>query len=168
MEKQILDESCEVPNDLTTIPLSRVEFQRTWVVWENYTAKENNQQQFSYNDSIKEITEFSDLITFWQFWNSYPGAIPKNFVYDGERSVFFFEKKMRIDGLNIFSKGIIPKWEDSNNKGGRTLHLLYDVKQDLDEFLNLLERYWLDLALMLLGESFPFSQYVSQLFKFYR
>lgn len=157
-EKRILDASQTIASDLTEIDKSMIEFQRTWVIWENYTPKEG---VLEYKDSIKEVTKFSDLLTFWQFWNNYPGSVPKNFVFDGERNVYFFEKRMRIDGLNLFAEGIVPKWEDKNNSGGRSLHLLYDIKQELDEFLDLLEKYWLDLVLMLLGESIPFSKYVS-------
>ena len=39
-EKRILDASQTIASDLTEIDKSMIEFQRTWVIWENYTPKE--------------------------------------------------------------------------------------------------------------------------------
>lgn len=157
--KNINKTSSSPEEDLLEVELSKVEFARDWVFWENYQPKENNNTS-KWEESMKEVVEFSDLVTFWQFWNNYPGANPKNFVFDGERLVYFFEKKKRIDGLNLFVKGIAPKWEDSQNDGGRSLQLLYDVKMDLHEFLDVIGENWLRLVLLLIGESLPASKYV--------
>lgn len=147
--------------DISEIDISKVKFARDWVFWENYQLKDNNPS--NWEDSMKEVVEFSDLITFWQFWNNYPGSNPKNFVFDGEKLVYFFENKKRIDGLNLFVKGVVPKWEDSQNSGGRCLQLLYDVKIDLHEFLDVIGENWLKLVLMLIGESLPSSKHVRKI-----
>lgn len=155
-----LSNTSQATDDISEIELTKVELKRVWIFWENYQFKEGGSSN-NWDDSIKKVLSFSDLITFWQFWNNYPGAIPKNFVFDGERMVYYFENKRRIDGLNLFAEGIAPKWEDPQNSGGRILHLLYDIKQDLHEFLDLIEEYWLKLVLLLIGESLPASKYVS-------
>lgn len=154
-----ISNTSQVEEDISQIELTKVEFKRVWIFWENYQSKESSNS--NWDDSIKKVVSFSDLITFWQFWNNYPGAVPKNFVFDGERLVYYFENKKRIDGLNLFVDGVVPKWEDPQNSGGRILHLLYDIKQDLHEFLDVIEEYWLKLVLLLLGESLPASKYVS-------
>jgi hypothetical protein len=153
-------DTSQATEEISEIELNKVEFQRSWVFWENYQQKEGGNS--SWEDSIKKVVQFSDLITFWQFWNNYPGAVPKNFVFDGERLVYYFENKKRIDGLNLFVEGVVPKWEDPKNSGGRILHLLYDIKQDLHEFLFYMEESWLKLVLLLIGESMPASKYVSK------
>ena len=56
--------------------------------------------------------------------------------FDGDRFVYFFKDKKRINGLNLFLKGITPKWEDSYNNGGRILNVLYDIKEYHDQFLS--------------------------------
>ncbi len=54
---------------------------RSWVFWENYEAK--GSAKMDWNDSIKKIFNFDDIISFWQFWNNYPGSNPSNVFYDG-------------------------------------------------------------------------------------
>lgn len=145
--------------EVSEVHLEAVELQRSWVFWENYQSKEGGSMS-NWEESIKKVFEFSDLLSFWQFWNNYPGSNPKNFVFDGEKMIYFFNTKKRIEGLNLFVNGVFPKWEDKNNDGGRVLQLMYDIRQDLGEFLECIEEYWLKLMLLLIGESFPESKYV--------
>lgn len=158
-ETKILDSSQAISEESIPIDVNLVEFQREWVLWENYQLKEGKFS--SWEDSIKQIVCFKDLITFWQFWNNYHCSSPRNFIFDGERFAYFFEEKKRIDGLNLFFKGISPKWEDKHNDGGRILNVLYDIKDEFDEFLPAIETVWLDLVLMLIGESLPASKYIN-------
>jgi hypothetical protein len=64
--------------------------------------------------------------------------------------------------LNVFEKGIDPKWEDSRNNYGRTLTMQYEVSSDLENFLTTIQSSWLKLMLMLLGESIEGSSYVNK------
>lgn len=73
------------PQESTEIPLESVKFKRTWVFWENYAAKSKT---LSYKDSMNAIFEWGDIITFWQFWNNYPGS--------NANAVFFNGDKMRL------------------------------------------------------------------------
>ena len=148
-------------DDLVEVKLSEVELARDWVFWENYQSKESGNNNSKWEEAIKKVVEFSDIISFWQFWNNYPLANVKDFIFNGERLVYFFETKNRVDGLNLFVKGIAPKWEDIQNSGGRILHLLYDIRNDLLEFLDCIGDYWLKLVLLLIGESMPGAKYVS-------
>jgi len=171
MEKEIttkLDDSTKFDNiELDKIEKEVVEFQRSWVIWENYAldAPKPNMTMgdADYNERIKSIFNISDLITFWQFWNRYPGANPQNFFYDGEKFTYYFKTNKRIEGINIFAENIMPKWEDPANSGGLTLIMQYEANENnISEFFNKLNEYWLKLVLSVLGESIPASYLVSK------
>jgi hypothetical protein len=175
-ETTTLDGVQVVPENSELVEKRMVKFQRTWVFWENYFTDNSNQtgdKDKDWNAQIKKVYNFKDLITFWQFWNAYPGSNPKDLFFDGERFMLFFDTKRRIDGLNLFAEGISPKWEDPQNAGGRIFQLQYDIKKDLDEFLNCVGDFWLKLMLYLMGESLPcanmvihFIMYINKLYYF--
>ena len=73
----------QAPIESGTILLSNVKLQRKWVIWENYEAKSGEKLEWS--KSIKQVYTFEDIISFWQFWNNYPGSNPSNIFYNGER-----------------------------------------------------------------------------------
>jgi hypothetical protein len=62
----------------------------------------------------------------------------------------------------LFKEGIAPAWEDPKNKGGKTLSLEYEIKEkdDIQSFLVNLEKSWIQLMIMLFGETIPSSEYV--------
>ena len=71
----------------TDIPISSVKFADSWIFWENYESKSS---EHSYQDTNKQIFKWNDIITFFQFWNKYPGNDIKNIFYDGNDVKFFF------------------------------------------------------------------------------
>ena len=73
----------QAPVESNTVEDSNVRLQRTWVFWENYEAKSGEKLEWS--QSIKQIFSFNEIISFWQFWNNYPGSNPSNIFYNGER-----------------------------------------------------------------------------------
>jgi hypothetical protein len=75
-------------------------------------------------------------------------------------NISFYEQKLRIVGLNLFEKGISPKWEDPHNRDGRTLILTYQINEKLEEFLNQVQNYWVRLILYMIGESVEGNRYV--------
>ena len=148
------------PEQKVDIPLSSVKFTKTWAFWESYTTKSKNEQ--SYVDANKQIFKWSDLITFFQFWNKYPGKDFRNIFFDGNNVKFFFEEKKRINSMNIFQEGIKPMWEDDKNKGGNYFQLDYQVQKDrMEEFANLANKYWKKLALCVMGGTLPYSEYIN-------
>jgi hypothetical protein len=74
----------QAPDESTEVELSKVKLQRTWVFWENYESKEKN-KSLDWSQMMKPIFSFNDIISFWQFWNEYPGSNPSNIFYNGER-----------------------------------------------------------------------------------
>ena len=132
---------------------------RTWSFWENYESK--TRQEKDYTKLLKEIFSFGDLISFWQFWNKYPGSETKNIFYNGDCIKYFFKEKYRIIAMNLFIKGIKPEWEDKKNKGGKVLILEYVINQELTQFLNLVSESWTKLLCYLIGETLPHSEYIN-------
>ena len=65
----------------STIDIEKVSLSRTWSFWEGYEQKDSNT---SWNSNIKKIFSFKDIISFWQFWNHYPGSCFSEVFYNGE------------------------------------------------------------------------------------
>ena len=145
--------------DNTTIEKSKVLLERTWSFWENYQSK--NYTEKDYTNLLKEIFTFNDIISFWQFWNKYPGSTIKKIFYNGEYISYFFKQKYRIIALNLFEKGIKPAWEDEKNKNGKTFILEYEIKSDLDNFLIKAQDIWIKMMCYLIGEQIPFSNNIN-------
>ena len=139
----------------------KVRLNREWSFWENYEPKEKNQKNLDYSMFLKNIYSFNDLISFWQFWNKYPGSTPSKIFYNGEVIRYFFREKYRIIAMNLFQSGIRPEWEDEKNKKGKVLTLEYLVSTDLDKFMETVEKTWTSLMLSLIGENLFYSQYIN-------
>ena len=141
------------------ISKEKVKLNRSWSFWENYQIKNNSEK--GYSDLLKEIYSFDDIISFWQFWNKYPGNDTKNIFYNGEYISYFFDEKYRIIAMNLFVKGIKPEWEDVKNKKGKTLILEYEVKKNIDGFLSAVTESWIKLLCYLIGEQIPFTNNIN-------
>ena len=137
-----------------TIEKDKVLLSREWSFWENYEQKKGEK---NYSKLLKEIYSFQDIISFWQFWNKYPGSDIKKIFFDGENIHYFFPEKYRILAINLFQKGIRPEWEDKNNDGGNTLTLEYTIQnEDIDNFYEQASKLWIKLICCLIGEKLPF------------
>ena len=141
-----------------TIEKEKILLNRPWSFWENYEEKSKDK---NYSESFKEIYTFDNIISFWQFWNKYPGNDTRQVFYNGECIRYFFKEKHRITGMNIFKKGIKPEWEDENNKRGNILTLSYLIDKDLETFLTKINELWIKLILLLIGETIPFSDNIN-------
>ena len=149
------------PEKKNDIPLSSVKFSKTWAFWESYVPISKT-TKLSYDDANKKIFTWSDIITFFQFWNKYPGKDFRNIFFDGINVKFFFEEKYRINSMNIFQEGIKPMWEDEKNKGGKYYQLDYQVKKErIEEFAIPANNNWKKLALCVMGGSLPFADYIN-------
>ena len=147
------------PEIKSEIPLNAVKFKKSWTFWETYVSKTND---LSFENSNKLIFKWDDLITFFQFWNKYPGRDIKNILYDGNNLKYFFKEKYRINAMNIFQEGIKPMWEDEQNKGGKYFQLDYKIKNDeMDTFSELANVHWKKLALCTMGGSIPHADYIN-------
>ena len=138
-----------------TIEKEKVKLNRAWSFWEDYLKK--NSPAYL----LKEIFSFDDIISFWQFWNKYPGNDTKKVFFNGEYLTYFFKEKYRINGMNLFVKGIKPEWEDVNNKNGKIFVLEYEVKTGLDIFLSAVNDTWIKLICHLIGEQMPYTNKIN-------
>ena len=153
------DSDSKIDNSLTQ-EREKVLLNRSWSFWENYESK--NREEKNYSKLLKEIYTFGDLISFWQFWNKYPGSDTKQVFYNGECIKYFFKEKYRIIAMNLFEKGIRPEWEDEKNKKGNILTLSYTAKsEDFESFLVDVGGFWIKLICLLIGESFPFCNNIN-------
>ena len=147
------------PEKKTGIPFSSVKFSKTWTFWENYVSKTTS---LSYDETNKQIFKWDNIITFFQFWNKYPGREIKNIFFDGNNLKFFFNEQYRINGMNIFQEGIKPMWEDEQNKGGKYYQLDYQVqKNQIDNFAVAANFNWKKLALCTMGGNLPYSDSIN-------
>ena len=141
------------------IPYNAVKFSNSWTFWETYISKT---VEIDYNDSNKLIFKWDDLITFFQFWNKYPGKDIKNILFDGTNVKYFFNDKYRINSMNIFKEDIKPMWEDEQNKGGKYYQMDYQIKkEDMDDFSKLASEHWKKLALCTMGGTIPNADYIN-------
>ena len=147
MKEEIIEES-------DTIEKEKVLLTRSWSFWENYDLKDKKEKK-DYSKLLKEIYTFNDIISFWQFWNKYPGSNTKNIFFNGENIKFFFKEKLRIIAMNLFESGIRPEWEDSKNKKGKVLTQEYLIETGLEQFLTEITEIWIKLICYLIGEIIP-------------
>ena len=148
----IIDES-------NTIEIDKVLLNRTWSFWENYEVKNRGKKEYS--QSFKEIYTFDNILSFWQFWNKYPGKDTKTIFFNGEYLKYFFKEKYRINAMNIFEKGIKPEWEDKKNQNGNILTLEYVIDKDLDKFLSMATDLWIKLICFVIGETLPYNNNIN-------
>ena len=147
------------PEVKANIPLNSVQFKKTWTFWETYTSKN---EELSYDNSTKLIFKWNDLITFFQFWNKYPGRDIKNILFDGNNVKYFFNEKYRINSMNMFQEGIKPMWEDEQNKGGKYFQMDYQIKNnEMDIFSKLASETWKKMILCTMGGTIPNADYIN-------
>ena len=156
MEESIPDEKLE---ESETIEKEKVLLRREWSFWETYESR--NKAEKDYSKLLKEIYTFNDIISFWQFWNEYPGSDTKKIFFNGEYMTYFFKEKYRIIAINIFEKGIKPEWEDVKNRKGHVLTLEYIVDTGLDVFLPKVTQLWIKLICYLIGETLPYGNNIN-------
>ena len=147
--------------ETNTINKEKVKLNRSWSFWENYLKKETTSNN-EYCNLLKEIFTFDDIISFWQFWNKYPGNDARKIFYNGEYLKYFFKEKYRICAMNIFVKGIKPQWEDEKNKQVQVIQLLHKVqKNNLDKFISYVNDSWIKLICLLIGEQMPHTNNIN-------
>lgn len=105
--------------------------QYTWVLW--YDSPGKRVAQSSWFAQMKRVAEFNTVEDFWGLFNNVrvPSKITSGSNY------------------HLFKKGIQPMWEDAaNQKGGKWVVVLPKGRKDL------LDAYWLNAILSIIGENF--------------
>ncbi|KAM3717072.1 Eukaryotic translation initiation factor [Dirofilaria immitis] len=116
--------SGKAPESLTRHPL-----QCRWALW--YLKADRNKD---WEDCLKQVAVFDTVEDFWALYNHIQTASGLNWGSD----------------YYLFKEGIKPMWEDENNvKGGRWL-----VVVDKQKRTQLLDHYWLELLMAIIGEQF--------------
>uniref|UniRef100_A0A0R3RV05 eIF-4F 25 kDa subunit n=1 Tax=Elaeophora elaphi TaxID=1147741 RepID=A0A0R3RV05_9BILA len=121
---ELHDPSAIAPESLTRHPL-----QCRWALW--YLKADRNKD---WEDCLKQVAVFDTVEDFWALYNHIQTASGLNWGSD----------------YYLFKEGIKPMWEDENNvKGGRWL-----VVVDKQKRAQLLDHYWLELLMAIIGEQF--------------
>jgi len=103
--------------------------QHRWTLW--YCKNEKKKQ---WEECLKQVTVFETVEDFWALYNHIQLASSLSFGSD----------------YYLFKEGIQPMWEDKNNqKGGRWLINVDKLRRN-----ELLDHYWLELLLAMVGEQF--------------
>ncbi|CAK1552805.1 unnamed protein product [Leptosia nina] len=103
--------------------------QNSWSLWFY-----DNDKNKTWEENQIELTTFDTVEDFWRLYHHIkaPSELRQGHDYA------------------VFKKGIRPMWEDDANKmGGRWLVSLEKSKRNSD-----LDRFWLDVILLLIGENF--------------
>ncbi|CAG4976769.1 eukaryotic translation initiation factor 4E1-like [Colias croceus] len=117
--------NAEVPPEF----LIKHPLQNTWSLWFY-----DNDRTKTWEENQIELTTFDTVEDFWRLYHHIkaPSEIRQGHDYA------------------VFKKGIRPMWEDDANKmGGRWLISLEKRQRNSD-----LDRFWLDVVLLLIGENF--------------
>lgn len=116
--------------------LTRHPLQNRWALW--YLKADRNKE---WEDCLKMVSLFDTVEEFWSLYNHIQSAGGLNWGSD----------------YYLFKEGIKPMWEDVNNvQGGRWL-----VVVDKQRRTQLLDHYWLELLMAIVGEQFDeFGEYV--------
>jgi len=156
-----------IVSETDKIEFSKVELKREWGFWESYSTKDGNTQN-DYSNLLKNIYSFNNIISFWQFWNNYPGSDISNIFFDGEKLKFFFEEKYRIVGLNLFEKNTKPDYDIEPLKDNCVIYTLEfslasqhqnsDKIKDINSLSYAISREWIKLICMLIGETMDNSE----------
>lgn len=120
--------NAEVPPEF----LIKHPLQNTWSLWFY-----DNDRNKTWEENLIELTAFDTVEDFWRLYHhiKLPSELRQGHDYA------------------VFKQGIRPMWEDDANKmGGRWLISLDKKQRNSD-----LDRFWLDVVLLLIGENFEHS-----------
>lgn len=117
------------PGGINPSLLVKHPLQYRWVLW--YCKHDRSKD---WEDCLKIVTSFDTVEDFWALYNHIQLASGLNWSSD----------------YYLFKEGIKPMWEDEQNvRGGRWL-----VKVDKARRGDLLDHYWLELLMAMIGEQF--------------
>ncbi|CAH2106982.1 unnamed protein product [Euphydryas editha] len=123
-------------NSVAEVPpefLIKHPLQNTWSLWFY-----DNDRTKSWEENQIELTTFDTVEDFWRLYHhiKLPSELRQGHDYA------------------VFKQGIRPMWEDDANKmGGRWLISLEKKQRNSD-----LDRFWLDVVLLLIGENFEHAE----------
>ncbi len=150
------------PNDIDKEHSTERALGYNWCVWEKY-QEPYVQNSANYDKNMFVIYSFDSLEKFARLWKYTTYSSPSRLFYDLEydvgKKLVSSNKELDekiVDGLFIFKMGIEPKWEDPANEKGCTIWC---------ELLNLdaanIDKFWKDVVFAVIGQNFPFSDYVN-------
>lgn len=135
---------------------------RSWILSESYLLS-TQRNAANYKNNNFQLFEFCTLSKFASLWNHTSYSNPSNLFYDSVNNntrKFYTDEpdseEKIIDGLLLFQSGIKPEWEDPLNKNGCSFDGNF---KNLEPFE--IDQLWQDIVLALIGENFPYSQFIT-------
>ena len=133
-----------------------------WSLSESYQSVAQRNTA-NYNQGNQIIFEISTIEKFALLWKHTDYSKPSNLFYDSQNhnirkfKINESDKEEKVlEGLLLFRKGVNPEWEDPANKTGCS----FDCNlKDLEPAQ--IDSIWQNLLLGLIGESFPFVEYIT-------
>ena len=131
-------------------------FNHKWTIWEQYDGKGSH----NYKETMMKVAWFADPITFWRVWNKIPHSDTRKFFSfsrEGKTYVNYYEVKgvdEKISSLAMFKTGVIPAWEDPNNRLGGDFNLKVSCNEDNTN------KVWNSLVLDIVTDNFPHTERV--------
>lgn len=119
----------------------------TWIMYD-HTKSDSD----TYESSTRKISEFNDVIHFWQLINNYPSPskLFNNGIHRPMMKCNEVDEPKEITSLSVFKKGILPKWEDPANKyGAEFSKRKFNKKDPLAE----LDSNWIDILIACIGST---------------
>ena len=134
----------------------------SWSLYDSYLANESKTKS-NYDDTLNLIFRFSTLSEFAMLWKYTNYSKPSSIFYDSvEQNQRYFKSceddkyEKSLDGIILFKNGIEPKWEHPQNHFGchHECNLVDINSEETDQI-------WHNLVFALVGETFPFMQYIN-------
>ena len=138
-QETVIEELSDIVLDLSFDEIHEDKFSSKWSLWIN---NKNCIKSSNWLDTIKKITDITNIENFWQLFNNIPE--PSNLDFPSD--YYFFKDE------------IIPMWEDNKNKDGGKMTII--LKKNKDDKKLYLDKIWLYTILGCIGEQFDDSDFI--------
>ena len=147
----------EIVNKEEEIEISKYPLNTTWKLYDHQKSGSDD-----YDKNTRYIGSFSDVVTFWQYFNHIPPPSKLFYQVNTGKPYYQLDKdvKREISSISLFRNNIQPKWEDPINKMGGEINLKNFFKKQIQPILYL-DELWENLVLSCIGEIFEFSEEVT-------
>jgi len=136
----------------------------TWVFWEQNRQADAEVASTTYGDLTRSVATMSTVQEFWSTFNTLPQPSELLSIRDPSSE----EPANPVGSFMFFKQGVRPEWEDPLNKSGG--HFQFTLQTDKfrsvakenasikeTDVLAILDEYWNNIVLSLIGNTFPGS-----------
>lgn len=130
------DEVDEGDDQPPVAPVKKHPLQRSWTMWYDSPNAAIKKDPTNWHSNVKQIVSFSTVEDFWSLFNN-----------------LMAPSKLGLQSnYHLFKEGVMPAWEDPQNKGGGKW--VIELQKGERDLLNTI---WLYSILAIIGEAFADS-----------